>query len=90
MLVSKQNKSHSRTAMFSVDGAKKDWSNLQKFTFTKNPFLTKASTETFSAEFKHVVLKINEFEKYKKGNLIKSFPFFDILGFQHKEQKRNF
>ena len=52
-----ENKGRSRTAIFSVYEAQKNWSDIQQITFTKRPFIEKISTETLLEEFKQVALE---------------------------------
>ena len=53
-----KNKKRSRTAMFSVNGAEKNWSTIQQITFTKKPKIDKKiSMETLSKEYEPAALE---------------------------------
>ena len=73
-------KKRSRTAIFSVNGAQKHWSNTHQITSKKEPVIDKkVSIEKLSEEFKPVALENYEFEDRRNKNIKKILLHFRII-----------
>ena len=83
------NKRRRRTAIFSVNGCKKGWSNIQQITFNEKPIIDKKiPTQFLSEDFEPVALEFFGFEN--RENIIGPFCIIGRSNFQYKEQIRLF
>ena len=77
--VFKNNKRRSRTAIFSINVARRKWWNIRPNKFTDNPLLTKVFwMETFSDELEPIATEIYEFESRQNKITNRMFSFWTI------------